>query len=68
MKEDKQAICNALCEALKLTQAFHDIVGIDYNAGSEKAIVIFDDDNSVDINVAFDSGAAMMMDILRGIN
>ncbi len=67
MREDKQAICNALCEALKLTRAFHDIVGIDYNAESEKAIVIFDDDNSVDINVAFDSGAAMIRDILRGL-
>lgn len=67
MKEDKQEICNALCEALKLTKAFRDIERIDYNADSEKAIVVFDDDNSVEINVAKDSGAMMIRDILRGL-
>ena len=67
MKENKQAICNALCKALKLTRAFHDIVLIDYNADSEKAIVVFDEYNRVEINVALDSGAAMIRDILRGL-
>jgi hypothetical protein len=67
MKEDKQAICNALCEALKLTKAFRGIERIDYNADSEKAIVVFDEYDRVEINVAMDSGAAMIRDILRGL-
>ena len=67
MKEDKQAICNALCEALKLTKAFRDIERIDYNADSEKAIVVFDEYDRVEINVAMDSGAMMIRDILRGL-
>ena len=67
MREDKQAICNALCEALKLTKAFRGIERIDYNADSEKAIVVFDEYDRVEINVAMDSGAAMIRDILRGL-
>ena len=72
MREDKQAICDKLCEALRLTA----------NAGSNNALrelryipeiemvrPIFEDgtgeDGYLDVNVAMDSGTAMIVDITK---
>lgn len=75
MREDKQAICDALCATLRLTT----------NAGSDNALKelryikdgnglytevvrpVFEDgtgeDGYYDINVSWDSGTAMIVDI-----
>ena len=65
-REDKQAICNALCETLRLTRSGSDISEIRYNAEGEYVTVEYTTGH-ININVAFDSGAAMIRDIMRGI-
>lgn len=65
-KEDKQAICNALCTALQLTRSGSDISKIEYHAESEYVTVYYTTGH-ININVALDSGAAMIRDIMRGI-
>ena len=65
-KEDKQAICDALCKALQLTRSGSSIFEIRYNAEGEYVTVYYTSGH-ININVAFDSGMAMIRDILRGL-
>lgn len=69
MEEDKQAICDALTQALQLTRAYFGISHIDYekDLGLELVRVYWNDGHVRTINVHWDSGAAMIRDILRGI-
>ena len=67
MREDKQAICTALCTALQLTRIGSDISEIEYHAEGEYVTVYYTTGH-ININVALDSGAAMIRDIMRGIN
>ena len=66
MREDKQAICNALCTALQLTRSGSDISEIEYHAEGEYVTVYYTTGH-ININAAFDSGMAMIRDILRGL-
>lgn len=66
MREDKQAICDALCKALQLTRSGSDISKIEYHAEGEYVTVYYTSGH-ININVAFDSGIAMIRDILRGL-
>lgn len=65
--EDKQKICSALAEALKLTRVGTNIAAIEYDPKSETAKVIFRSGAHRLINVACDSGAAMIRDIMNYI-
>ena len=65
--EDKQLICNALCKALMLTRAGCDIKCIKYNAEKEIAAVHYVNGARININVAMDSGIALIEDILKGV-
>ena len=67
IREDKQAICDALCKALQLTRIGSDISEIEYHAEGEYVTVYYTTGH-ININVALDSGAAMIRDIMRGIN
>lgn len=66
MREDKQAICDALCKALQLTRYGSHISELKYNEGGEYVTVYYTTGH-ININVALDSGAAMIRDIMRGI-
>lgn len=66
IREDKQAICDALCKALQLTRSGSDISEIRYNAEGEYVTVYYTTGH-ININVAFDSGMAMIRDILKGL-
>ena len=66
MREDKQAICDALCKALQLTRSGSDISKIEYHAEGEYVTVYYTSGH-ININVAFDSGIAMIRDILKGL-
>lgn len=66
IRENKQSICNALCEALQLTRAYYDLQELIYNAEAETVDAVFSG-GTITINVAMDSGAAMIRDICRGI-
>lgn len=77
MREDKQEICNALCETLRLTvcagtsNALKELRYMPEGNGiySEAVRPIFEDGNGengyYDVNVSCDSGIAVIKDIMR---
>lgn len=68
MKEDKQMICNRLCETLKETRDQEDLAAITYeknSAGYETATLTYINGGARTINVTMDSGVAMIRDIMR---
>lgn len=70
MNEDKQAICDKLCEALRLTRAGRDIRKIEYSEYAEVVYVWFGGPDTVGgmrCNVEGDSGAAIIADIVRKV-
>lgn len=66
MIENKTAICNALCEALQLTRAYYDLEELIYNEEAETVGIVFPG-GTITVNVAMDSGSAMIRDVIRGI-
>ena len=65
MNENKQAICDALAETLKLTRNCKDIIRIEYNPNTECALICFKNADPIPANVACDSGTALIRDIMR---
>ena len=66
-RENKQEICNALVKTLKLTRDAFDVADLIYNAENETVMVLFKMGGTRIINVAMDSGVAMIRDIMRGL-
>lgn len=64
MAEDKQAICTALCTALQLTRAGATLEYIAYDSEKQTATAHYSDKFPVEINVACDSGWALIYDII----
>lgn len=70
MKEDKQKICDLLCEALKATRHQDDLISLVYeknDAGYETVTSIYNGGGSRSVNVTMDSGIAMIRDILKSL-
>lgn len=67
MKENKQQICNALLEAFKLTRERDNIASLEYDVNTEIVCVHYTSGFKVMINVAADSGMAMIKDIMNNI-
>ena len=67
MKEDKQLICNKLLECLRVTRGLSDVVDLAYSAEKETVTATFDNGHKKTVNVALDSGTAMIQDIIRKI-
>lgn len=65
--ENKQQICDKFAELLKITRFGENIDRIEYNPNTECALVVRKDRKPVPINVAMDSGVAIIKDILRGL-
>lgn len=66
--EDKQKICDALLECLKLTRYGMDIAAIRYfrqTESDEEVIIYFKGEGTLTINVSMDSGIGMLRDILK---
>ena len=63
MKEDKQAICNALLLALQKTIHLNDLISLRYDEKLEIVIALFKNRATKLVNVAMDSGIAMIKDI-----
>ena len=63
--EDKQRICDLLCNTLQATRAGHDIKAIWYDAVKETAAIVYNNGFERIVNVAADSGAAMIRDIMN---
>lgn len=66
MSENKQAICDKLAEALKITRNCYDLTDIEYDVKAEVAVLHFVG-GDVKVNVAMDSGTAMIRDIMRAV-
>ncbi|MBQ8697389.1 MAG: hypothetical protein IJ521_00095 [Schwartzia sp.] len=62
--ENKQKICDLLAKALQETYDAKDLLGLEYDAGREIVTVTFTEGNRI-INVAMDSGTAMIRDIVN---
>ena len=65
--ENKQLICDRLLECLYLTRQLSDLIDLDYIKESEIVVAHFEGGGKKEINVACDSGVAMIKDIVQGI-
>jgi len=63
-KEDKETICKLLCVALQKTRGAADLVSLAYDSESEVVTATFES-GIKKINVAMDSGMAMIRDIVN---
>lgn len=66
MTEGKQAICNALLPALQLTRAGAEIEALCYSKERETVTIAYSD-GTTPVNVNLDSGAAMVLDIVKAL-
>lgn len=66
--ENKQEILNYLCKAIQATRAGEDVSLLEYDEEREWVIVYFNGHIGRKINVACDSGIAMIRDVLRYID
>lgn len=65
--EDKQRICSALAPVLCLTRHLDDLVSLHYDPKTEKVEATFLNGSVKRVNVAADSGIAMIRDIIQQI-
>ena len=65
-KEDKTAIVKALVPVLQMTRMCRDIVDAEYDREKEIVYLHFRDATK-SVNVNMDSGAAMILDIMKAI-
>lgn len=68
MEENKHTICRLLATTLASTRQFHDLYALVYDEETETVDCRFVNGGSRKVNVAADSGAAMIRDILRSIS
>lgn len=66
-EENKQHICELLLPALQATRNLHDLKTLTYSEDEEIVIATFDSGWTKKVNVACDSGIAMIRDILKQI-
>lgn len=67
MTENKQDILNYLKATLQLTRCGQDIADLIYNDEKETVNVLFKLGGMKVINVACDSGGAMILDVVNGL-
>ncbi len=66
--EDKQKVCDLLCKTLMATRNHKDLECIDYNKDSETVTLFWQSGTHKTVNVAMDSGTAIIRDIMRNID
>ncbi|CCY19981.1 uncharacterized protein BN782_00260 [Eubacterium sp. CAG:786] len=66
MTEDKQAICDALLPALKLTRAGTEIEALRYSKERETITIAYPD-GITPINIATERGIMMILDIVLAL-
>lgn len=66
MGENKQAILDALVDCLRLTRDQHDLLDLEYDQEHEIVTVRWENGAKA-VNVALDSGIAMIRDVLNAI-
>lgn len=66
--ENKQLICNLLCETLQATRNQADLKKLRYNDEKETVTITWENGGQKIVNVAMDSGTAMIRDIMKSID
>lgn len=61
---NKQQICDLLCKTLQATRGGSNLVSLEYDAFKEIVTATFKNGRERTVNVAADSGTAMIHDIL----
>lgn len=64
--EDKQVILDLLCRTLQATRDQHDLKALIYDEDSEEVMICWEGGNRT-VNVALDSGIAMVKDVLTAV-
>ena len=64
MEENKQEILDRLCFAIQATRDQQDLKKLIYDEDHEKVIICWDE-GGTSVNVAMDSGIAMIRDVLK---
>lgn len=67
MREDKQKICDLLLPALQATRSLYDLQELEYSEERELVYAKFESGYQKVVNVAMDSGTAMIRDIVKQI-
>lgn len=67
LEEDKQLICDKLLDVFGLTRNLHDVIELKYDREKETVTAYFESGCSKTVNVAADSGTAMVTDIIHQI-
>ena len=67
MREDKQKICDLLLPALQATRSLYDLQELEYSEGRDLVYAKFESGYQKVVNVAMDSGTAMIQDIIKQI-
>lgn len=65
--EDKQLICDLLCITLRATRGQKDLINIKYDKSKETATLHYVG-GLISVNVACDSGTAMIRDIMKEVD
>ena len=65
--EDKQKILDLLLPALQATRQYRDLGVLFYDEAHESVIAVYKNGATTKANVACDSGAAMIRDVLEAI-
>lgn len=65
MLDYKDKICEELCKVLQLTISAADLISLNYDKETEIVTATFENGSSRKINVAWDSGMAMIRDIVN---
>ena len=65
--EDKDEICRRLTDALIMTREYMDLEELAYDPATQHVTARFQGGSTKKIDVALDSGSAMIRDILRGL-
>ena len=67
MREDKQKILDLLLPALQATRNLHDLKSLEYSEERDLAYAKFESGCQKVVNVAMDSGTAMIRDVIGQI-
>ena len=65
--EGKQKICDLLLPALQATRSLYDLQELEYSEGRDLVYAKFESGYQKVVNVAMDSGTAMIRDIVKQI-
>lgn len=66
-REDPQKILNKLLTALWYTRAGGDLMSLQYHPAAEEVSIVYNSGYTIKVNVACDSGIAMIRDVLKHI-